>query len=160
MAFVNCFGVASFTAVLTELFFPTAPPWYLETRGITPANYTIPVSIILISISYTAPHKKLIRDTLGDFLKLMGIFKPSFSTIHFRKVPLFLELSLPFTLVGQHSFCYLFFTHLEYAIINTSNLSCSCILCGFASQLCIFIRCLISPDIYLMLADIYIIIIS
>lgn len=42
IAFVNCFGIASFTAVLTELFYPTAPPWYLENFGLERANYTIP----------------------------------------------------------------------------------------------------------------------
>jgi len=42
LAFVNCFGISSFTAVLTELCYPTAPPWYYEKFGTTPADYSLP----------------------------------------------------------------------------------------------------------------------
>lgn len=43
LAFVNCFGILSFSAVLTELFYPAAPPWYYEKYGFAPADYSLPV---------------------------------------------------------------------------------------------------------------------
>lgn len=41
LSFVNCFGIMSFTAVLTELYYPTAPPWYFEKYGFAPADYSL-----------------------------------------------------------------------------------------------------------------------
>jgi len=42
LSFANCFGIASFAAVLVELVYPTAPPWYFEKYGLAPANYNLP----------------------------------------------------------------------------------------------------------------------
>eukprot|EP01027_Heterolobosea_sp_BB2_P009517 GEZU01014018.1.p1 GENE.GEZU01014018.1~~GEZU01014018.1.p1 ORF type:complete len:329 (-),score=39.80 GEZU01014018.1:64-1050(-) len=39
--FVFCFGLMNLTAVVTQLVFPTAPPWYFEKYGIAPANYSM-----------------------------------------------------------------------------------------------------------------------
>jgi len=39
LPFLNCFGVISLLTVITELIFPTAPPWYLEKYGAEPASY-------------------------------------------------------------------------------------------------------------------------
>jgi membrane-associated phospholipid phosphatase len=40
--FLWCFGILNVFAVGTQLAWPTAPPWYVETYGDTPANYTMP----------------------------------------------------------------------------------------------------------------------
>src|SRR3989338_11200261 len=37
--FVFCFGLMNLSAVLTQLLFPTSPPWYYEKFGFTPADY-------------------------------------------------------------------------------------------------------------------------
>jgi len=42
LPYLNVFGLVSFLAVLTELVYPCAPPWYLEKYGYTPATYDIP----------------------------------------------------------------------------------------------------------------------
>jgi len=42
LPFANCFGLLSFMAVVTELLFPCAPPWYFEKYGIAPATYDLP----------------------------------------------------------------------------------------------------------------------
>jgi len=42
LPYLNVFGLASFLAVLTELAFPCAPPWYLEKYGFAPASYDLP----------------------------------------------------------------------------------------------------------------------
>jgi membrane-associated phospholipid phosphatase len=39
--YVWCFGFLNFTAVITQLAWPTAPPWYVELYGNKPANYAI-----------------------------------------------------------------------------------------------------------------------
>jgi len=40
-SYLWCFGILNFAAVVTQLAWPTAPPWYFETYGTTPANYTL-----------------------------------------------------------------------------------------------------------------------
>jgi hypothetical protein len=40
--FLWCFGFLNVFAVATQLFWPTAPPWYVELYGDLPANYTMP----------------------------------------------------------------------------------------------------------------------
>jgi len=40
--FLWCFGFLNIFAVGTQLAWPTAPPWYVEAYGDTPANYTMP----------------------------------------------------------------------------------------------------------------------
>lgn len=52
LAFVNCFGIASFSAVLTELYYPTAPPWYYEENGTAPADYSMHVCSFLHHYSF------------------------------------------------------------------------------------------------------------
>jgi len=42
LPYLNVFGVVSFLAVLTELVYPCAPPWYLEKYGFAPATYDLP----------------------------------------------------------------------------------------------------------------------
>jgi len=42
LPFLNCFGVISFIAVITQLLFPTAPPWYYEKYAMSPASYDLP----------------------------------------------------------------------------------------------------------------------
>jgi len=41
LAYANCFGLLSFFAVVTELVFPTAPPWYYDKYGFAPASYDL-----------------------------------------------------------------------------------------------------------------------
>jgi len=42
LPYINCFGLLSLLAVVTELVFPTAPPWYFEKYGFEPAAYSLP----------------------------------------------------------------------------------------------------------------------
>jgi membrane-associated phospholipid phosphatase len=42
LPFGNCFGLLSLMAVVTELLFPCAPPWYFEKYGVSPATYDLP----------------------------------------------------------------------------------------------------------------------
>jgi len=42
LPYINCFGLLSLLAVVTELVFPTAPPWYYEKYGFAPASYDLP----------------------------------------------------------------------------------------------------------------------
>jgi len=42
LSYLNVFGLVSFVAVLTELVYPCAPPWYLEKYGYAPASYDLP----------------------------------------------------------------------------------------------------------------------
>lgn len=39
--FAQCFGLQNFTAVLIQILFPTAPPWYRDINGDNPANYSM-----------------------------------------------------------------------------------------------------------------------
>lgn len=41
MTFLWCIGFLNTAAVFTHLFFPTAPPWYLERFGSKPATYDL-----------------------------------------------------------------------------------------------------------------------
>jgi len=41
LAYVNCFGMVCFLALITQLLMPTAPPWYYHAYGFAPANYTM-----------------------------------------------------------------------------------------------------------------------
>ncbi|RKP00503.1 hypothetical protein CXG81DRAFT_13141, partial [Caulochytrium protostelioides] len=40
--FVWAFGFMNAAGVLTQIFFPNAPPWYYDTHGFEAANYTMP----------------------------------------------------------------------------------------------------------------------
>lgn len=43
LIFLWCIGILNTASVLTHLFMPTAPPWYIEKYGLnTPADYSIP----------------------------------------------------------------------------------------------------------------------
>lgn len=48
LPFGNCFGLVSLMAVITELLFPCAPPWYYEKYGISPASYDLKVCAIAL----------------------------------------------------------------------------------------------------------------
>lgn len=43
-AFASAFGWLNIIGVITQLSFPTAPPWYLAIHGLSPANYGMPGS--------------------------------------------------------------------------------------------------------------------
>jgi len=113
IAFVNCFGLASFTAVLTELVYPTAPPWYLEKYGLAPANYTLP-------------------GDPGGLSRIDTYFQGHFYQDTFSKSLWCLVHSLPSTWDGQLCSRCSSYTQMVFATIIASRWSCSCILFGSA----------------------------
>lgn len=42
VVFAQCFGMQNFTAVVIQLLCPTAPPWYRDVNGDSPADYSMP----------------------------------------------------------------------------------------------------------------------
>eukprot|EP00026_Physarum_polycephalum_P012545 Phypoly_transcript_12866.p1 GENE.Phypoly_transcript_12866~~Phypoly_transcript_12866.p1 ORF type:complete len:296 (+),score=7.23 Phypoly_transcript_12866:179-1066(+) len=91
ISFVNCFGVLSFSAVLTELYYPTAPPWYYEKYGFAPANYGV-------------------HGDPGTLARVDSYFQGQFYYNTFSKSPLVFG-AFPSLHVGWPTLLMLFFTY-------------------------------------------------